>query len=245
MRKYSLIFLVLFLCSSLFLSADFYFQKKTHTDAVTMMGQTQPARDIITHQWISDKKMANINEEQSFVIDMEKNLVYWINHGKKSYMELAMPVDISKYLPEQAAQMMQNMSVSVAVEPTNETQSVAGKKCKRYDLTMTIMMMMTMEMKMKIWATTDVPFDWKKFQDKMVQMMTPTMPLGQEAVDAFMKIEGFHMKSETVMNMMGADMKSFDEVIEMAEKTAPSGTYSVPEGYKKQDKFTFEDMQRR
>ena len=47
------------------------------------------------------------------------------------------------------------------------------------------------------------------------------------------------------MNMMGTDMKTTDEVIEISEKSAPPGTYSVPEGYSKQEKFTFEDMQRR
>ncbi|MBN1225022.1 MAG: hypothetical protein JXB23_17370 [Candidatus Aminicenantes bacterium] len=245
MRKLCVTFFVLFLFSAIFLSADFYIQKKTHTDAVTIMGQTQPARDIITHQWISADKMANLTEEQSFVIDMEKNVVFWINNVKKTYMEIALPMDISKYLPPQAAQMMENMSIDVSVEPTSETLTVNGKKCKRYDLTMTIMMMMTMEMKMKIWATTDVPFDWKKFQDKMVQMINPTMPLGQDAIDAFMKIEGFHMKTEMVMNMMGADMKTFDEVVEIVEKDAPPGTYTVPEGYTKQEKFSFEDMQRR
>ena len=61
----------------------------------------------------------------------------------------------------------------------------------------------------------------------------------------FSLVEGFHMKMEMVMNMMGTDMKTTDEVVEIAEKPAPPGTYSVPEGYSKQEKFTFEDMQRR
>ena len=103
MRKLWVLFLVIFLACTAFLQADFYIKKMTHTDAVTMMGQTQPARDMVTHQWISDNKMANLTEDQSFIIDMDKNVVYWINHPKKTYMEISLPMDISKYLPPQAA----------------------------------------------------------------------------------------------------------------------------------------------
>ncbi len=245
MKKGIIVFLTLLLFSPVLALADIYVKKKVHSDEVSVMGQTQPATDLIAHQWLTDNKMANLTEDQSFIIDLEKNVVYWINNKKKSYMEITLPLDITKYLPEQAAQMMENMSFDVSVQPSEETLTIAGKKCKRYDLTMTIMTMMTVEMNMKIWATTDVPFDWKKFQDKMIQMINPMMPMGQDAIDAFMKIEGFHMKMEMVMNMMGADMKTYDEVVEITEKSAPPGTYSVPEGYSKQEKCTFEDMQRR
>jgi hypothetical protein len=40
------------------------------------------------------------------------------------------------------------------------------------------------------------------------------------------------------MNMMGANMRVTTEVVEVSQKPAPAGTYSVPVGYKKQDKLT-------
>ncbi len=245
MKKYASVLIVFFLFSTVFVHADVYIQQKTHTDAFQVMGQSQPAKDVINHMWLADNKMASLSEDQSFIIDLEKNKVFWMNSQKKTYIEMDLPLDISKYLPEQASEMMANMNISVAVQPMGEKETIAGKECEKYDVTMTIMMMMTMEMKMKVWATEDVPFDWKKFQDKMIQMFSPTMPLGEEALNAFKQIKGWQMRSEMSMNMMGADMKTVQEVVEIAEKAAPAGTYSVPEGYTKQDKFTFEDMQRR
>lgn len=245
MRKYAAVFIVFFLFSAVFVCADVYIKQKTHTDAFEVMGQSQPAKDVINNMWLAENKMASLSEDQSFIIDLEKNKVFWMNTQKKSYIEMDLPLDISKYLPEQAAEMMANMNISVAVQPTTETDTIAGKKCTKYDVTMTIMMMMTMEMKMKVWATEDVPFDWKKFQDKMIQMFSPTMPLGEEALNAFKQIKGWQMRSEMTMNMMGTDMKTVQEVMEIAQKDAPAGTYTVPEGYTKQDKFSLEDMQRR
>ncbi len=245
MKKFIAVFIVFFLFSATFVCADVYIQQKTHTDAFEMMGQSQPAKDVINHMWLAEDKMASLSEDQSYIIDLEKNKVFWMNTANKSYIEMDLPLDISKYLPEQASQMMANMNISVAVQPTTETETIAGKKCAKYDVTMTIMMMMTMEMKMKVWATEDVPFDWEKFQDKMIQMFSPTMPLGEEALNAFKQIKGWQMRSEMAMNMMGTNMKTVQEVLEITKKDAPAGTYTVPEGYKKQDKFTLEDMQRR
>jgi hypothetical protein len=245
MKKYAVAFIVFFLFAAVFVHADIYIKQMTHTDAFEVMGQSQPAKDVINHMWLADNKMASLSEDQSFIIDLENNKVFWMNTQNKTYIEMDLPLDISKYLPEQAAEMMANMNISVVVQPTDATETIAGKACNMYDVTMTIMMMMTMEMKMKVWATEDVPFDWKKFQDKMVQMFSPTMPLGEEALNAFKQIKGWQMRSEMTMNMMGTNMKTLQEVSEITEKDAPAGTYSVPEGYTKQDKFSLEDMQRR
>lgn len=245
MKKYAVALIGFFLLATVCLHADVYIKQNTHTDAFEMMGQSQPAKDVINHMWLADNKMASLSEDQSFIIDLESNKVFWMNSQNKTYIEMDLPLDISKYLPEQASEMMANMNISVAVQPTGVTESIAGKTCEKYDVTMTIMMMMTMEMKMKIWATEDVPFDWKKFQDKMIQMFSPTMPLGEEALNAFKQIKGWQMRSEMTMNMMGTDMKTVQEVMEITKKDAPAGTYAVPDGYTKRDKFSLEDMQRR
>ena len=87
MKKGILVFLMLLLFSPVLVLADIFVKKKIHSDEVTVMGQTQPATDLIAHQWLTDNKMANLTEDQSFIIDLEKNVVYWINNKKKSYNE--------------------------------------------------------------------------------------------------------------------------------------------------------------
>jgi len=47
------------------------------------------------------------------------------------------------------------------------------------------------------------------------------------------------------MNIMGADMKQWTEVVEISKKSASAATYSFPEGYTKKDKFDMADMQKR
>lgn len=244
MRKLSsAIFLFVFAAS--LLAADVYIQQKSHTDAISIMGQTQPEIDETYHLWLSENKVAMHREEMSIIMNMDKNTISMANHKAKTYVEMTLPLDMSKYFPDQMAAQMNQMlgGISVSVIPTGETQQVNKWKCDGYDVVMDMMMM---KMNMKVWASTEVPFDWKKFVEKIYpQMAQVMMRIGEDAVKEFMKIKGLQIKTEVAMSIMGADVKSSTEVVEIVEKDAPEGTYAVPEGYKKQDKFSVEDMMKR
>ncbi len=56
------------------------------------------------------------------------------------------------------------------------------------------------------------------------------------------KIDGYWVSSETTANMMGMNIRTTTEVLEIAQKDAPAGTFDVPEGYTKQDKLSMQGM---
>jgi hypothetical protein len=96
------------------------------------------------------------------------------------------------------------------------------------------------KMKSVLWVTTDVPFNWKDYAERMfTTLMNSSMPfLDEKAVAEFKKIQGFQVAGEMTMNMMGQDVKIKSNVLEITKKDAPAGIYSVPAGYTKQDKLT-------
>lgn len=238
MRK--LIFVVtLVVISFAFLNADVYIKTKTHTDAFEMMGQKQPAKDQVIEQWIGDNKFVQTMESQSMVLDLSKDVIYVIYPGSKSYVEAKLPLDMTKLVPEQMAAMMNMMKMTVAVKPNGESKKVESWNCKGYDITMSMSMM---TMKMKSWVTQEVPFDWKAFSEKMfpqVMKLSGSMGLDESAIKEFKKLDGFQVAMEMSMNMMGQDIKTTSQVVEISKKPAPAGIYSVPPGYTKQDKLTF------
>jgi hypothetical protein len=221
-------------------AADYYIKQISHTDAFAMMGQEQPARDDTIHMWLGDNRMAMEMPQMKVIIDLGKDVMYWINHQNKSYVEMTLPLDLDKYFPAQVMQMMGDVSMTVAA--TGEKQTFGRWDCAGYDMTVNIMMM---EMKQKIWASTDVPFDWKDYSQKMMPKLSQAMMrLGDESLKEMLKIEGFQIRTETTMNMMGSDMKTWQEVQEITKKDAPAGTYGPPEGYTKKDKLDLTDIQR-
>ncbi len=248
MKKLILV-LTLIVFTTAFLCADVYIKTKTHMDAFEMMGQKQPAKDEISEQWIGNNKFAQMMKQQTIILDLGKQMLYIVNHGAKTYIETSLPLDMSKLLPEQIAQMMGSMKINVTVTPNGQTKKIGTWNCSGYDVVMDIQFMMPMQMKMLIWATTDVPFDWKTFADKMypaiMKAQSVQMPFGDDVVNEFKKIKGYQVASEMSMNMMGAEMKVNTEVQEITNKPAPAGTYAVPAGYTKNEKFSMMDLQQR
>jgi hypothetical protein len=241
MKKLILILSVFVIFTAL-ITADVYIKTKTHTDAFEMMGKKQPAKDQVSEQWLGKNKFATITGIQNMVFDIGKSVMYIIYPKTKTYVEAQLPLDMSKLLPEQMAQMMSMIKVTVKVSPTSQTKTIGKWKCNQYDVVMNIQAMMSMTMNMKIWATTDVPFDWKTYMDKMfpnlMKLQSANMPFGEDMLNEFKKIKGYQVASELTMSIMGANMRVTTEVVEISKKSAPSGIYSVPAGYKKQDKLT-------
>ena len=241
MKKLLLVLSLVILFFSL-VHADVYIKTKSHTDAFEMMGRKQPAKDEVNEQWIGKNKYALISSAQNMIIDLDKKVMYIIYNQTKSYIETKLPLDLTKLIPDQYASMLSMIKVTAKVNPNNQTKTIGKWKCSGYDVELNIQAMMAMTLKMKVWASTDVPFDWKTYVQKMqpaiMKARSAQMPFGDDVVEEFLKIKGIQIASETTMNIMGANMRVTTEVQDISKKPAPAGIYEVPAGYKKQDKLT-------
>jgi len=226
-------------------SADVYIKTKSHTDAMSIMGQTTPAQDYFMEMWLGDDVFAMTGAGLSGIIDLKKNLIYLIIPESKSYVESSLPLDMSKLMPpEMAAIMGGGMKATVAVKPNGQTKTVGSWPCAGYDVDMTMTMMMTINMKMTIWASEKVPFNVADYMEKFAgPQMAMTMQLDATGLAEMKKIKGYPILTETSGEIMGAQMKSIQEVVEISKKTPPAGTYNVPEGFKKQANFSMQDWQ--
>ena len=242
MKKLAILFsLVLVLAA--FASADIYIKSKAHTDAFAVMGQSQPAKDETTEQWMGDDKFATITPEMTFIVDLKKNMLYWVNHSNKTYLESPLPFDMTKLLDPQMAQMMsQMMKMTVTVAPNGQTKTIGQWNCSGYDVSIQMMMM---PMKMAVWASTDVPLDMAQFSKIYSNVLKAQLRLDDAAVQEMMKVKGYWIATETTGEVMGAKIRSTTEVVEISKKTPDASVYSVPAGFTKQDKLSMQDMQNR
>jgi hypothetical protein len=71
------------------------------------------------------------------------------------------------------------------------------------------------------------------------------MRLTDESAREFAKIKGFQVATELNADVMGARMHTTTEVVEIAEKAAPAGTFEPPAGYAKKTTLSMQDLQRR
>lgn len=235
MKKIILIVSVLMI-SFAFLHADVYIKQKTNMGA--FMGQ--PPKEILQEHWLGKDKMAMISQDNSMILDIQAKKLYMVNHKHKNYIETNLPLDMSKVMPDQMAQMVKGMmeGMTIDIQPNGQTKKVTNWNANGYDVKVT---MMGMAITMVFWASKDVPFDWKKYSDLYSEIYKAQFRVGEKFIKAFEKIEGFPL--ETEVNSMG--MKVTTTTVEISQKNPNPDTYSVPAGYAKKDKLSMEEMMQR
>jgi len=218
--------------------ADIFIKKIKHTDAVTIMGQTQPAKDEEGATWMAKEKMReDEGESKSTVIRFDLNKIYVIDHTQKTYSEIDLPIDLEKALPAEAKQMMQMMQVTANVIDTGETQKIKNWNCKKYLVEVGISMMgMNMPMKMEMWVSKDLEIDLKLYEKFYTEFLA-LQPMFKDFAEEFKKIEGYPVLTLFSMTMMGTETKYQEEVVSVEKKDAPTGTYDPPEEYTKTETF--------
>jgi len=221
--------------------ADYFIKKLRHTDAVTIMGQTQPAKDEEGSTWMGkDRMRQDEGTNKSTIVRFDLQKIYIIDHLQKTYSEIDLPIDFEKILPDQAKQMMQMMKVTPKVTKTEETQKIKDWNCVKYLVDIDMQMMgMNMPMKMEMWVSKDIGIDIKLYE-KFTGQLLSLQPMFKDFTEEFKKMDGYPVLTLTSMEMMGSQTKSREELVSVEKKDAPAGTYDLPEGYTKTEYNPFE-----
>lgn len=233
---------ILMICLSAALSADVYIRTVTRVDPIIAMGQNMPARESVSEQWISDYfYFVQTGEGFAYLFDSRQNLIYLIAHRTKSYLEIEPPVDYSSLLPPELAMMAQALEqMTISVQPTGETRTINNIKCQGYRLEMTMMML---PVEINIWASEELPVNLKKFLEKVwPEFVKLELRASGKAVAEINKIRGLWISQESRAQMMGVEVKSRSEVVEITKKTPPKNIYALPQGYRKKDRLSMEDL---
>jgi hypothetical protein len=239
-----LIFILFF---SLFLSADVYVKVMERTEAYEMSGKGHPERVEIKEQWMATNKFAVFSKEINIIVDYQKEKIYFIVNSAKKYYELPTSIDMEKLqelIPPKAAEIISSIKISdVKVNLSGEKKKIANWDCQEIEFEMMIMipaLNIMPKFKMKLWATKDVPFDYKKYAGGMgefygnfVMKLLNVDEDSRKELEKMDKIEGFQISAEVAVNMFGSEINVESQVLEVVEKPAPAGIYSPPRGYTK------------
>lgn len=249
MKKIILI-VVLNLLLSLFLGADVYMKNMERTKSFEMMGRKNPEKVEIKEQWLAKNKFAQFSKEHSLIIDYDKGKLYLIIHRPKIYYEL--PTDINREkllnlisgLSPKAAEVIKSIKITnVKVNLSGEQKKIANWNCHSAEFEMVFMipaLNMMPKFKMKMWMTKDLPSEYKKYTKVMDEFFVRYI-LGMVNIDENSKkelgkldtVDGFQVAADLTVGIFGSEINVESQCLEVTEKPAPPGTYSVPRGYTK------------
>jgi len=245
----------LFLCAGVIFSAilsnsvfaDIYMKQKQHSDAMSIMGHTQPAQDMIVESWITPEKMVIINPKHKIVLDMVKKEVTIADNEKKTIT--TMPLDFSKMMDKETEKMSAEekaelqkfmggmMQLKVNVEPTNETKKIGDWNARKYIETIEMGMG---NIRSEIWATPDIKIDkdlYAKFSAGMMAQIPGVSQNMGTLMKEIKKIDGVQVLTTQTTQMMGQSMNSSTELLEYKEGTAPADAFKLPTRYKNTNPF--------
>jgi hypothetical protein len=229
--------------------ADTYMKQIRRTEPYIIMNQSQPATSETVETWIGDKAIRINNPDgTSTIIVHADQKAYILKHSDRAYAE--MPLDMGQVMDEMAAaagedeedktaaaamrDMMGAMvQFKISVTETGEEKKIGSWHARKYIMTNTMPMGTSTS---EVWATEDIEADmsgyWKAVNITMA---------GQEGFEEMMaeteKIRGVTVMSVNRAQVMGVEVKSTEELVEFATKSAPSGTFEVPAGYRKASMF--------
>jgi hypothetical protein len=213
---------------------DVYIEAKAHTDAVQMMGQSVPAQDGINRTWIGEGKIAILDETagHSVILRADQGKMYVLFPKDKTFYESKLPFEF----PAEISQMMDAMDPQVSVMPTTQSKVVNGFETT---LTQVQIKMMGQDIAMDFWVSKDLGISLDQVRS-VSEAMFAGNPMFKDLGEKMAAIEGYPVRIDTRVSVMGSTFGGWQEVQKVEKKAAPAGTYEVPEGYTKTEKFALE-----
>ncbi|HFE64730.1 MAG TPA: DUF4412 domain-containing protein [Caldithrix sp.] len=227
-----------------FSHADVFVKQKKHTGAFKIMGREQPAKDVIETIWITKDKVRSDNENRSYILLLNEKKMYFLDNARKTYTVIPLDLDkISKAATkgekvdsdekQKFMDFAKNMmKIKISVVPTGESKKIRNWNCKKYIQTIETQMGPT---RTEIWASEDIHIDYDLYNQFSSALMATQPGMKQMLKDMMAemkKIKGVPVLTTTITKMMGSEMRSSQEILEVKQGTAPSGIFAVPKDFK-------------
>jgi hypothetical protein len=213
--------------------ADLQIVKKTHTDATKVNNKDVPAKDTQSTIWLTKDRMHIASEELTAIVRLDQKKLILLDDKAKTWTAIDLPFDLKKYVPPEAAGMVEQMmgaqALQAKVEPKDETKKFGEWNAKRYEITLARAGRQVS--KEVLWTTKDIKSDVSGYGEMYSALMAMD-PRQKNLATELKKLEGFPVYSEKTQSLPGGEQKSVEELVSATEKEAPAGTYDTPAGYK-------------
>lgn len=199
----------------------------------TIAGLDQPEGDYEATMWFGNGRFRRDDQDRSIITLLgDEQKVYILDHSEQSYLALDLPIDFMAVIPEEQRpmieQMMEQMAPQVAVETTDEEDTIGDWEARKSIITVTAPMGITITH--EVWLTNEIDVERRGY-DEATRALSGMSPIGGDWVEELSDLEGFPVLTETLTEVMGRETVSRERVVSAEETTAPEGTYELPEGY--------------
>ena len=172
--------------------------------------------------WLGGDRLRRDEADVSYILRLDRGKLYIVNHGEKTYTELAVPGDLEKIVSPAGSQL------KVQVTATSETRKIGGWTARKYDVALSNPQGLRLDT--TIWTSKDIAFH--EAYSRLAANLAALQPGAAEWARKLQQIEGFPVLQETEVDMAGSRFKTREELVSVETKDAPAGAYEPPAGYR-------------
>jgi hypothetical protein len=203
-----------------------------HADAVKIGNRSQPPRDTTSTVWLAADRMRRDEGGMTVLVRLDRNMLYLINHADRTYSQVEVPIDWHKMIPpadlDSFNKYLADNEIQVAVKPSAETRQVKAWNARRVDVALSNKHGLKMDTQM--WLTTDLPL--YAAYNKMSGILAAMQPNAAAWSEKVAQLAGMPVYQVTTITIGQSVSQTREEVASVDNKTAPPGTYDVPQGFK-------------
>lgn len=216
--------IALVFCLSGSVHAGFYFE----SEQVTVGIQGQPPGKQLIKTYLTDNFSRNNRGDRITITDYKTMTVYELNPEARTYTRhdienLQGMGEMKGASKEQMQRIAKQMADSIQIIPTDETMTVAGYDCRKYE----VQFMMATGV---YWVTKDIRGykELSRLTMNIAKAFEQNPMMKQMNVMGMMdQMDGFPIK--TIMNVMGGTITTTLKSIE--ERSIDPSMFEVPKGY--------------
>lgn len=244
MKQLLAIMLATVLCTSMIVG-DVFIKKVTTNKATEMMGKKVPETSKIEKLWMGKDKIAVVDAKYKLIMDVKNKQITVVIPKTKQYLTISLDINKAKLqelLPPKVYNIISTIKLSNVKAALNTgKKKIGGWNCTSNDIKLTIEVPglgMFIKLNVKSWVTKDISPKLVKYQEGLSEFFKTTFlkiinmdeSSGKE-LEKLANTGGFEVATDIVANIFGADMEIESRCLEIVERQAPKGIYSVPEGY--------------
>ena len=179
-----------------------------------ILAQFKGASEIVKHYLTAHASRIE-QKDHIMIINFDTMMMYQLNPGNKTYAEINMMSMMDDKMKE--------MAKDIQVTSTNDTKTIAGYKCKKYNVTI-------MGVTSEYWLSKEVEGykEFRKISKKIEKSFEKNPRLRQMSMAGISSEEGFAVK--TVTNAMG--MITAITLKRIEKKSLNKNLFKIPKGYK-------------
>jgi hypothetical protein len=198
---------------------------------------------IAREWWFAGDRMAFVTQDWRYVFDKSRGRILVINTTDRYFVEAGMTVDSRKLVDPGYVRALGRFRANGTVERSPKKKTVLGRECAGTVISEWLVddNQHFFDRDRTVYATTDVPFDWRLSRDLAAWMLSFFNP-EMTYFGGMRSIEGFPL-AETDVYVRNTRRTAYGtEVTDIREATPAGGFYDIPEGFSRREKLSQRDL---